>query len=293
MTGLSAQDTLFRGRQTLRCPGGSVLDLSRPQVMGILNVTPDSFFSGSRLDSETALLGRAEQMLQAGAAILDVGGYSSRPGAEDISPAEELARVLPAIEALRRRFPAVFLSVDTFRAEVAAQAVAAGANMINDIGGGLLDADMFPTVARLRMPYILMHMRGTPQTMTQLTGYDEDLVLVLTRYFRDRLAALRALWPAADVVLDPGIGFAKTPQQGYELLKRLPELRTALDLPLLVGLSRKTLVWKPLGLTPDAALPGTIVLNTLAVLGGANIVRVHDVAEAAQAVRLIEHTLSS
>ncbi|RAK68071.1 dihydropteroate synthase [Hymenobacter edaphi] len=293
MTGLSAQDTLFRGRQTLRCPGGSVLDLSRPQVMGILNVTPDSFFAGSRLEAESDVLRRAEQMLEAGAAILDLGGYSSRPGAEDISPEEELRRVLPACEAIRRRFPEVFLSVDTFRARVAEQAVQAGANMINDIGGGLLDAEMFPTVARLRVPYVLMHMRGTPQTMTQHTAYDEDLVLSVTRYFRDRLTALRALWPAADVVLDPGIGFAKTPQQGYELLRRLPELRTVLDLPLLVGLSRKTLVWKPLGLTPDAALPGTIALNTLAVLGGARLVRVHDVAEAAQTVRLLENTLST
>ncbi|GAB2962674.1 dihydropteroate synthase [Hymenobacter coalescens] len=293
MTGLVAQDTLFRGRQTLRCPGGYVLDLSRPRVMGILNVTPDSFFAGSRTAAETDLLQRAEQMLAAGAAVLDVGGYSSRPGADDITPDEELRRVLPAVEVLRKRFPEVFLSVDTFRAAVAEQAVQAGANMINDIGGGLLDEAMFPTVARLRVPYILMHMRGTPQTMTQLAHYDEDLLLELTRYFRDRLAALRALWPAADVVLDPGIGFAKTPQQGYELLRRLPELRTVLDLPLLVGLSRKTLVWKPLGLTPDDALPGTIALNTLAVLGGAALVRVHDVAEAEQTIRLLENTLST
>lgn len=293
MTSLSAQDTLFRGRQTLRCPGGSVLDLSRPQVMGILNVTPDSFFAGSRLEDEDELLRRAEQMLAAGAAVLDVGGYSSRPGADDISPDEELRRVLPAVTAIRRRFPEVFLSIDTFRARVADAAVQAGANMINDIGGGLLDAEMFPTVARLQVPYVLMHMRGTPQTMTQLTSYDEDLLLTLTRFFRDQLTALRALWPGADVVLDPGIGFAKTPAQSYELLRRLPELRTVLDLPLLVGLSRKTLVWKPLGLSPDAALPGTIALNTLAVLGGASLVRVHDVAEAVQTVRLIENTLSS
>ena len=293
MTGLSAQDTLFRGRQTLRCPGGNVLDLGRPQVMGILNLTPDSFFAGSRLAGEADVLRQAEQMLEAGAALLDVGGYSSRPGADDIPPDEELRRVLPAIEAIRRRFPDVFLSIDTFRAAVAERAVQAGANMINDIGGGLLDEVMFATVARLRVPYVLMHMRGTPQTMTQHTQYDEDLVLSLTRYFRDRLTALRALWPGADVVLDPGIGFAKTPGQSYELLRRLPELRTVLDLPLLVGLSRKTLVWKPLGLTPDAALPGTIALNTLAVLGGARIVRVHDVAEATQTIRLLENTLSS
>jgi dihydropteroate synthase len=293
MTGLAAQDTLFRGRQTLRCPGGHVLDLSRPRVMGILNLTPDSFFAGSRVAATDELLRRAEQMLTAGAAILDLGGYSSRPGADDIPPDEELRRVVPAFEALRRRFPEAFLSVDTFRAAVAEQAVQAGANMINDIGGGLLDEQMFATVARLRVPYVLMHMRGTPQTMTQLTHYDEELLLTLTRYFRDRLTALRALWPGADVVLDPGVGFAKTPAQSYELLRRLPELRAVLDLPLLVGLSRKTLVWKPLGLSPDAALPGTIALNTLAVLGGARIVRVHDVAEAEQTIRLLENTLST
>ncbi|UYZ58088.1 dihydropteroate synthase [Hymenobacter latericus] len=293
MKALVAQDTLFRVRQTLRCPGGRVLDLARPQVMGILNVTPDSFFAGSRLQAETELLQRAEHMLRAGATVLDLGGYSSRPGAEDVPADEELARLLPAVEAVRRNFPEAFVSVDTFRARVAEEAVQAGADIINDIGGGLLDEAMFETVARLQVPYILMHMRGTPQTMTQLTHYDTDLVQELVRYFRDRVAALRALWPDADVVLDPGFGFAKTPQQGYELLRRLPELRNILDLPLLVGLSRKTLVWKPLGLTPEAALPGTLVLNTLALMGGANLLRVHDVAEAVQLVRLVQNTLSS
>ncbi|AYA37723.1 dihydropteroate synthase [Hymenobacter oligotrophus] len=293
MQALVAQDTLFRVRQTLRCPGGRVLDLSRPQVMGILNVTPDSFFVGSRLQAETELLQRAEHMLQAGANVLDLGGYSSRPGAEDIPVDEELARLLPAVEAVRRNFPEAFVSVDTFRARVAELAVQAGADIINDIGGGLLDEAMFETVARLQVPYILMHMRGTPQTMTQLTHYDTDLVQELVRYFRDRVAALRALWPDADVVLDPGFGFAKTPQQGYELLRRLPELRNILDMPLLIGLSRKSLVWKPLGLTPEAALPGTLVLNTLALMGGANLLRVHDVAEAVQLVRLVQNTLSS
>ncbi|WP_400193134.1 dihydropteroate synthase [Hymenobacter sp. B81] len=280
-------------RQTLRCPGGRVLDLSTPQVMGILNLTPDSFFAGNRMADEAELLRRAEQMLAAGAAVLDVGAYSSRPGADDISAEEELRRLLPGLQALRRTFPEAFLSVDTFRAPVAEAAVQAGADMINDIGGGLLDEAMLPTVARLRVPYILMHMRGTPQTMTQHTHYEADLLEELTRYFRDRLTALRALWPDACVVLDPGFGFAKTPAQGYELLRRLPELLSVLDLPLLVGISRKSLVWKPLGLTPEAALPGTIVLNTLAVLGGAHLLRVHDVAEARQTVQLVHHILSS
>ncbi|GAA4392382.1 dihydropteroate synthase [Hymenobacter koreensis] len=293
MTGGAAQDTLFRVRQTLRCANGRVLDLSQPRVMGILNLTPDSFFAGSRVPDESALLRQAEQMLQAGAAVLDVGGYSSRPGADDIPVDEELRRVLPAVEALRKHFPEAFLSIDTFRANVAEQAVQAGADMINDIGGGELDEAMFATVARLRVPYVLMHMRGTPQTMTQHTTYTHDLLLELTRYFRDRLTALQALWPSACVVLDPGIGFAKTPQQGYEILRRLQELRTVLDLPLLVGVSRKSLVWKPLGLTPEAALPGTVALNTLAVLGGASLLRVHDVAEAQQTVQLVQHVISS
>ncbi|KAA9333205.1 dihydropteroate synthase [Hymenobacter busanensis] len=293
MLGEAAQDTLFQVRQTLRCARGRMLDLSQPRVMGILNVTPDSFFAGSRLPDESALLRQAEQMLQAGAAVLDVGGYSSRPGADDVPADEELRRVVPALEALRRTFPEAFLSVDTFRAAVAEQAVQAGADIVNDISGGQLDEAMFATVARLRVPYILMHMRGTPQTMTQHTTYEGDLLLELTRFFRDQLTALRALWPDACVVLDPGVGFAKTPQQGYEIIRRLSELRTVLDLPLLVGLSRKTLVWKPLGLAPEAALPGTIALNTLALLGGARLLRVHDVAEAHQTVQLVQSVLSS
>jgi dihydropteroate synthase len=211
--------------QSLKSPHGRLLDLRQPQIMGILNVTPDSFYPGSRLGdgATTELLRRAETMLTAGAAALDVGGYSSRPGADDITPAEELRRLLPAIEALRREFPQVFISVDTFRAAVATEAVAAGADLINDIGGGTLDADMLATVARLRVPYCLMHLRGNPQTMRGLTHYDEDLVLTILRFFRDQLEKLRQAnggYPPADVLLDPGFGFAKNALQNFELLPR-------------------------------------------------------------------------
>jgi dihydropteroate synthase len=285
-----ARSQLFTN--SLLSPHGRLLDLRQPQVMGILNVTPDSFYPGSRLgsSSEAELLSRAETMLAAGAAALDVGGYSSRPGADDIAPAEELRRLLPAIEALRREFPEAFISVDTFRAAVATEAVATGADMVNDIGGGTLDAHMFSTVAHLRVPYCLMHMRGTPQTMRTLTDYPDDLVLTLLRFFRDQLDALRQAnggQPYPGVLLDPGFGFAKNATQNFELLRRLPELHH-LSHGLLVGVSRKAMVHKFLGLTPDAALNGTTALHVWAMRGGARLLRVHDVAEARQAVRLWE-----
>ena len=282
------QDMCFSPAQTLRCPGGRVLDLRHPQVMGILNLTPDSFYEGSRVASAADLLRRAEAMLKAGAAVLDLGSYSSRPGAEHISEDEEKRRLMPALEAVRREFSDAFLSVDTFRSGVATEAVAAGADILNDISGGTLDADMLPTAGRLGVPYILMHLRGTPQTMTQLTDYDGDLVLELTRYFRDKLSELRA-HGVVDIVLDPGFGFAKTPAHSHELLRRLPELQL-LNLPILAGLSRKSMVYKPLGLQPEAALAGTIALNTLALRGGARLLRVHDVAEAVQTVQLVTNT---
>jgi dihydropteroate synthase len=277
---------------SLKSPHGRLLDLRQPQLLGILNLTPDSFYPGSRLGArpDAALLHRAEAMLAAGAAALDVGGYSSRPGADDIAPAEELRRLLPAIEALRREFPAAFLSVDTFRAAVAVEAVAAGADMVNDIGGGTLDADMLATVARLRVPYCLMHLRGTPQTMRSLTHYDEDLVLTILRFFRDQLERLRLAnggHPHPDVLLDPGFGFAKNAPQNFELLRRLPEL-APLGHGLLVGLSRKAMVHKFLDLSPDTALNGTTALHAWALRGGARLLRVHDVPEARQVVRLHE-----
>jgi dihydropteroate synthase len=273
---------------SLLSPHGRLLSLRRPQVMGILNLTPDSFFEGSRVASEKDLLARAEAMLRAGAAVLDLGAYSTRPGADDITEAEETRRLLPAIEALRREFPQAFLSADTFRAGVAAAAVAAGADLVNDVGGGTLDPAMFATVGRLRVPYVLMHLRGTPQTMSKLTHYEDDLVLTLLRYFRDGVVALRQAG-AVDVLLDPGFGFAKTAAQSHELLRRLPELH-ALGLPLLAGLSRKRLVYGPLGLGPETALNGTTALHMVALQGGARLLRAHDVAEAAQTIELFANT---
>ncbi|WP_310391173.1 dihydropteroate synthase [Hymenobacter sp.] len=273
---------------SLLSPHGRLLSLHRPQVMGILNLTPDSFFAGSRVASERDLLARAEAMLTAGAAVLDLGAYSTRPGADDISAEEETRRLLPAVEALRREFPQAFLSADTFRAAVAAAAVAAGADLVNDVAGGTLDAAMFAVVGRLRVPYVLMHLRGTPQTMAQLTHYDDDLVLTLLRYFRDALAALRAAG-AVDVLLDPGFGFAKTAAQSHELLRRLPELH-ALGRPILAGLSRKKMVYGPLGLRPETALNGTTALHMVALQGGARLLRAHDVAEARQTVELFANT---
>ena len=273
---------------SLLSPHGRLLDLRQPQVMGILNLTPDSFFAGSRIASEKDLLTRAEAMLAAGAAVLDLGAYSTRPGADDIAETEETRRLLPAIAALRREFPAAFLSADTFRAGVAEAAVQAGADLVNDVGGGTLDATMFTTVGRLRVPYVLMHLRGNPQTMSQLTDYKDDIVLELLRYFRDRLAQLRAAG-VVDVLLDPGFGFAKTAGQSHELLRRLPELHT-LGLPLLAGLSRKRMVYGPLGLGPEAALNGTTALHMVALQGGARLLRAHDVAEARQTVQLFANT---
>ncbi|MBD2722839.1 dihydropteroate synthase [Hymenobacter sp. BT189] len=273
---------------SLLSPHGRLLSLRHPQVMGILNLTPDSFFDGSRVASEKDLLTRAEAMLKAGAAVLDLGAYSTRPGAADIPEAEETQGLLPAVEALRREFPNAFLSADTFRAGVAAAAVAAGADLVNDVGGGTLDPQMVATIGRLRVPYVLMHLRGTPQTMSKLTHYEDDLVLTLLRYFRDGVDALRRAG-AVDVVLDPGFGFAKTAAQSHELLRRLPELH-ALGLPILAGLSRKRMVYGPLGLGPEAALNGTTALHVVALQGGARLLRAHDVAEAVQTIELFAHT---
>ena len=288
MSAFAANSPVHQFTSSLLSPHGRLLDLRRPQVMGILNLTPDSFFAASRVASEHDLLTRAEAMLQAGAAVLDLGAYSTRPGADDISEEEEIRRLLPAVEILRREFPQAFLSVDTFRAAVAAAAVTAGADLVNDVGGGTLDKDMFATVGRLRVPYVLMHLRGTPQTMAKLTHYEDDLVLTLLRYFRDGLAALRQAG-TVDVVLDPGFGFAKTAAQSHELLRRLPELQ-ALGLPILAGLSRKRMVYGPLGLGPEAALNGTTALHMVALQGGARLLRVHDVAEAHQVIQLFANT---
>ena len=263
------------------------MSLDRPLVMGILNITPDSFFAGSRVENEKGILINAEEMLSHGAKILDIGGYSSRPGAEDISIEEELSRVIPAIESILKRFPDTYISVDTFRSTVARAAVEAGASLINDISGGNLDEQMFSTVAALNVPYILMHMRGTPQTMLSETNYN-NIIGEIARYFGSKCNALTALG-VKDVIIDPGFGFAKTREQNYELLRNLAYFK-ALKLPILAGISRKSMIYKSLEISSEEALNGTTALNMIALMNGASILRVHDVKEAVETVKLFKLT---
>lgn len=273
---------MLNPRLTLNCRG-TLLSLQSPQVMGILNVTPDSFFDGGRYTRQDALLRQAEQMLKEGASILDIGGMSSRPGAEIISVEEELQRVLPAIEALHQAFPEAILSIDTIRGRVAEEAVGAGAAIVNDISAGAFDESMYPTVARLQVPYILMHMKGSPKTMQDNPDY-EDVVQTVLDFFIAEVGKLRAL-DVHDIVLDPGFGFGKTVEHNYQLLKQM-HLFKILDLPLLAGLSRKSMINKVLKTKPEHALNGTTALNMVALQQGAKILRVHDVRPAMEAVKL-------
>ncbi len=277
-----AKDTYFRKKTTLNA-GGTLIDLSTPKVMGIINLTPDSFYDQSRKPHATDALQQAEKMLADGAAFLDLGAYSSRPGAIDISAQEEMDRLLPAVEAISAAFPQAVLSIDTFRASVAEAAIKGGAHIINDISGGQLDEQMFETVARLQVPYILMHMRGTPQTMTQLTDYN-DIFTEVFDYLQQKYAELKKLG-VEDVILDPGFGFAKKSEQSYELLGRMHDF-DILGLPVLVGVSRKRMIYNITGGTAADALNGTTVVNTIALTKGANILRVHDVKEAVEAVNI-------
>lgn len=255
--------------------------------MGIINVTPDSFYSTSRIAGEQELRTRIETLLREGASIADLGAYSSRPGAEEVSAQEEMRRLAPALRILRDEYPALPVSVDTFRADVARWAVQEyGVAMINDISGGALDPQMYPTIAELQVPYILMHMRGTPQTMGEQTDY-QDLILDLIDYFIQRVGQLTELG-VHDIVLDPGFGFSKTLEQNYELLARMSDLGTVLPQPLLVGISRKSMIYRLLGQTPEEALNGTSILHAFALERGAKILRVHDVAPAVEAIRLYE-----
>ncbi len=266
---------------------GTLMDLSTPRVMGIVNVTPDSFFAGSRTQTEADIARRVEQLLTEGADILDLGGYSSRSGAADVSPAEECERLRLGLSVIRRVCPDAVVSVDTFRADVARMCVEEyGAAIINDISGGELDAEMFPTVARLGVPYILMHMQGTPQTMQDKPRYD-DLLRDVFLYFARKVQQLRDLGQK-DIILDPGFGFGKTLEDNYTLLAHLEEFASVFQLPVLVGVSRKSMITKLLGITPAEALNGTTVLNTLCLTKGAAILRVHDVRPAVEAVRLVQ-----
>ena len=265
---------------------GRLLDLSTPQVMGILNVTPDSFYAGSRSRTEADIAARACQILDEGASIIDIGAYSSRPNAEHISPEEEMQRLRTGLEILNRNHPDAIISVDTFRAEVARQCVEEyGAAIINDISAGEMDEQMFPTVARLNVPYIMMHMQGTPQNMQKEPHY-ENLLKEVFMYFARKVRQLRDLG-MKDIILDPGFGFGKTLEHNYELMAHLEEFGI-FELPLLVGVSRKSMIYRLFGATPQEALNGTTVLDTVALMKGADILRVHDVREAVEAVRLIE-----
>lgn len=265
--------------------GGRLMDFSTPKVMGIINVTPDSFYSASRVASAGDVAARARRMLEEGADILDVGAYSTRPGASPVSADEEYSRLAPALEAIRSEAPEAVISVDTFRGDVARKVVEGwGVQIINDIGGGTLDPAMWPTVADLKVAYVLMHTRGTPATMRSLTDYEDVVADVLSDLARkaDTLHAAGV----CDVILDPGFGFAKTVEQNFRLLDSL-DLFCATGMPVLAGMSRKTMIWKTLGCTPEESLPGTISLHTVALMKGADIIRVHDVAPAADSVRLI------
>lgn len=283
---MNPKDTVFYPKTTLNIKG-KILDLSSPVVMGILNVTPDSFYDGGVYTTEKDILNKASKILSEGARIIDVGGYSSRPGADDITTIEEIQRVVPAIRAIIHEFPNAIISIDTFRAEVARAAIEEGAAIINDISGGALDKEMFATVAQLKAPYILMHMKGTPQTMANENDYN-DLLLDIIDYFQKKISELKNLG-IKDLVIDPGFGFAKSINQNYELLRNLNYFKL-LNLPILVGISRKSMIYRKLSIGSEEALNGTTVLNTIALMNGATILRVHDVKEAVEAITLFKAT---
>ena len=270
--------------------GGKLMDLSEPQIMGILNVTPDSFYSASRKNTDQEIADRVQAILAEGGSMIDVGAYSSRPGADDVSAGEEMSRLRCGLKILRDIAPDAVVSVDTFRADVAKMCVEEyGVQIINDISGGELDERMFSTVAELGVPYILMHMKGNPQTMQQEPHYD-DLLTEMLRYFGTKVQQLHELG-VKDIILDPGFGFAKTLDHNYELMNRMQDLQV-LELPMLVGVSRKSMIYRLLGTTPEEALNGTSVLNTLALLKGASILRVHDVKEAVEVVQIVKKMLA-
>jgi dihydropteroate synthase len=269
---------------TINCKG-KLVDLSSPKIMGILNITPNSFYDGGKYKTDKEILNQAEKMLNEGADFIDLGAYSSKPSAEFFSEEEEIFRIIPVIELLLNTFPDLYLSIDTFRAGVAKVSVEAGAAVINDISAGLLDQEMIATVADLQVPYIMMHMRENPKTMQSMTDY-EDVLVEIRKYFSERVAVARQA-KINDIILDPGFGFAKTLSQNYELMSKM-ELLDVFDLPVLVGISRKSMLYNLLNISPEQALNGTTVLNTVALQKGANILRVHDVKEAVQTREILK-----
>lgn len=267
---------------TINCKG-QLIDLSIPKVMGILNVTPDSFYDGGQYKDESSILKQVETNLSEGATFIDIGGYSSRPGADDVSENKELNRVVPVVELILKHYPETLISIDTFRSEVAKKSVEAGAAMINDISAGHLDENMIATVGQLGIPYIMMHMKGNPKTMQQQTHYD-DLVKDIISYFAERIVKAHAA-KINDIIIDPGFGFAKTLEQNFELLNHM-ELLQIVDKPILAGVSRKSMIYKTLNTTSENALNGTTALHMVALQKGAKILRVHDVKEAVECVTL-------
>ena len=270
--------------KSMNC-NGKLIDLSSPKVMGVLNITPDSFFDGGKYKNETAIISQVKKMLGEGATFIDVGAYSSRPGAKHISVKEELERILPVIKLLINEFPDILISIDTFRSEVAKSCINSGACIVNDISGGAMDTSMFNTVAELQVPYIIMHMQGIPQNMQKNPIY-KNVVKDVLYYFSKKIKELRSLG-MNDIIADPGFGFGKTTEHNYKLLNNL-DLFKNLEIPTLVGLSRKSMLYKPLKLTAEKALNATTSANTIALLNGANILRVHDVKEAKEVVTLYQ-----
>ncbi|MGV9003623.1 dihydropteroate synthase [Flavobacterium sp.] len=268
---------------TINCKG-QLIDLSTPKVMGILNLTPNSFFDGGKYKDESSILKQVEKMLLDGATFIDVGAYSSKPDAELVSESEEINRLLPVLTKVLESFPETLVSVDTFRSSIAKYAIESGACMINDISAGSLDDNMFKTVADLQVPYIMMHMKGTPQSMQSLTHYD-NIVKEIVLYFSKKIAIARS-FGINDIIIDPGFGFSKTIEQNFEVMSNL-ELFQLLELPLLVGISRKSMIYKTLHTTSEFSLNGTTILNTICLHKKANILRVHDVKEAVECVKLI------
>lgn len=278
------QNKAFSTNKTLNFKG-QLIDLATPKIMAILNVTPDSFYDGGKYADEKSIVSRARQVIGEGAAFIDIGGYSSRPGAAEIPEDEEIRRVLPAIKIVSREFPELLISVDTFRSRVAKAAVEHGASMINDISGGSLDETMLPVVAGLNVPYVVMHMKGDPQTMQKQAVY-ENVVKEVLDYFQKKVHRINESG-IKDVIIDPGFGFSKTREQNFELLDNL-DLFRVFGRPVMASLSRKSMIWKTLGQQPEDALNGTTALNTIALLRGADILRVHDVKAASEVVRLIQ-----
>ncbi|MFV8342600.1 dihydropteroate synthase [Flavobacterium sp. XS2P39] len=267
---------------TINC-NGVLIDLSTPKVMGILNVTPNSFFDGGKYKNEIEILSQVGKMLNDGATFIDIGAYSSKPNAEFVSEQEEISRIVPVANLILKHFPETIISIDTFRSEVAKASIENGAAIINDIAAGNLDDKMFEIIAKYNVPYVMMHMRGNPQTMQKLTNYD-DIVKEMLFYFSELIAKARS-FGINDLIIDPGFGFAKTMEQNYEVFRKM-ELFKMLELPLLVGISRKSMICKALNIKTEQALNGTTVLNTLALTKGAKILRVHDVKEAMECVAL-------